>query len=245
MYFLADFNRKINLSHITKTTTPFGIMRQGVKRSRDALTDLIKRGGKKQEGAYLLNERGKLSQYVTSNKHNTVDVMDLLTGKSEVPTRPISAVLHNHPFSTGLSNQDFMGTTPPKYKYAKVNGKIVSTQVAAPIRIANSTPSGSIYHGYITEAGKNMYPSAREQMFKSTYDKMYKTTGEEMKKLKPGKWTSKDTDSWNFVSTHLKNRILSKSGLVHYRAKFSPKDKRTLDFWLQKSPKLKNIYDGN
>lgn len=58
-YFLADFNRKINLSHITNATTPFGTMREGIRRTRDALTDLSKRGGKKRESSYLVNKSGK------------------------------------------------------------------------------------------------------------------------------------------------------------------------------------------
>lgn len=219
-YFLADFNRKINLSHITKATTPFGVMREGVKRSRDALTDLAKLGGKKREGAYLVNNSGKLSKYTTDGEKYVVNPFKLTGNKSNNNVR---AVLHNHPVNASLSVGDFLGSSKAK-------------------QIINTTPNGSYYRGYL----KNPDSFGAEKRMKNT-DRMITSLAEDVvREYKPNTNTlnSKNFDRLSFIIGHIRNKSLANQGLVHYRAKLTPKDKRTLDFWLQKSPKLKSIYDG-
>ena len=83
--FLNDvcFNRAINVAHIGGSNSPFGIMRRAIKRGRMANVDLIKRGGRRREGAYLINRSGKISQYTTDNHRNQVRTLRLLKKPSD------------------------------------------------------------------------------------------------------------------------------------------------------------------
>lgn len=229
MYFLADFNRKINLSHITGAKTSFGVMREGVKRSRDALADLAKRGGRTHEGAYIINNSGKVGQYVKGVERS---VQSRALMKAQPKT--MVSVLHNHPRNTTLSWTDIANTTPTRKE--KVD-EYISRNIPA-VQVVNTTPNGSYYRAY---AKKELNPS----MLKRDRQRMLDTVDYEFRKLKPGKLSEKDLVRRSFIAGHLANRQLAQKGLIHYRARMTPKDKRTLDFWLQQAPKLKSIYDGN
>jgi hypothetical protein len=248
MYFLSDlshnalFNRKLNLSHLPKTNTYYAQLKAGVKRGRDALDDLRRRGGRSFEGAYLVGNSGKVSKYTTDK------IFDEVSPQKLTKTNPTTllAVLHNHPRDSSLSYADISLTKPERTidvkqklqrpAWAKPAYKITKRPLPAE-QIVNTTPGGSYFRSYF----KKEIPRHK---VKQNYEDVKKIVEQEMKSVKPGTWTDKDHTRRVLVSSHLANRSLANQGVIHYRAKLTPKDRRTLDFWLQRSPKLRALYDG-
>jgi hypothetical protein len=226
----AFFNRKLNLSHLPKTNTSFAHLKAGVKRGRDALDDLRRRGGRSFEGSYTVNTSGKLGQFIKGAK-SSVD------SKSQMKIQPkpgvLGAIIHNHPRNSTLSASDLFNTDFPR----KVEIRPGVFRDIPAEQVINTTPGGSYFRGYLKR-------DVNPRLLKNEKQKILDITEHEMRQLKPGKWTDKDLERRVLVSGHLANRSLANQGVIHYRAKLTPKDRRTLDFWLQRSPKLKSIYDG-
>lgn len=226
---VANFNRKLNLSHLPKTNTYYAHLKAGVKRGRDALVDLRRRGGRSFEGAYLVGNSGKVGQYV-KGKSNYVTSREQL---KQTPKALVS-VVHNHPNNTSLSVEDIFNTKPDRQVEIRpgVKRNLPAQQVV------NTTPNGSYYRAYL----KSKIPLRN---MKTNYNRVFSTVEQEFTTLKPGGLNPKDKERMVFLTSHLANRSLANQGVIHYRAKLTPKDKRTLDFWLQRSPRLRSIYEGN
>lgn len=214
----AFFNRKLNLAHLPKTKSGFAHLKAGVKRTRDALDDLRRKGGRSFEGGYTVNNTsGKLGEYFTNKKKNMIDIRTVI---QVPPKNGVMSFLHNHPRNSSLSISDLLNTNP----YAKD-------------QIVNTTPGGSYFRGRLKKE-----PNPQEII--KTRQKIINKVDYEFRQLKPGKLSPKDLDRRSFIASHLVNRSLANQGVIHYRAKLTPKDRRTIDFWLQRSPKLKSLYDG-
>ena len=178
-----------------------------------------------------MNLKHKLGQYIKGTENS-------VKSRSQMKTQPkqgtIGAIIHNHPNNTSLSVEDLMGTKP--------DGRVqIRPNVFADVpkqQIVNTTPNGSTYRAYLKRETTNSKP------FKRNYNKVFDSVDNEFRQLKPGKLSAKDLERRTFLVSHLANRSLANNGTIHYRAKLTPKDRRTLDFWLQRSPKLKSIYDG-
>jgi hypothetical protein len=197
MFFLSNFNRRINIKKFIRIVKGKEIpvkahtRKNTALRIKTALDDLYMKNSRS-EGAYMFDKRtGKVSRYIPGEE-NSVRSRSLL--KKYPPNQNIwknKGILHNHPNRTSFSSQDIL-----------INQGI---------------------HEFIIDSNKNIYSIKRiipdNDFVESIYNFQIRESEKLLYKFKEDFDITTNKDNW-FLLTHYKNNYLHDKGLVRYRARF-------------------------
>jgi len=203
MYYLADFNKLLNIKSYTRIVRGKPVIVKGHKRTvfrlREALNDLKNKTDKeKVEYAYNFNPKtGIVGKEMRGEKHSVNDLINY-SPKHKEYKRANRLTLHSHPNGSSLSFQDFIvGDRGKKGTIFAVNS------------------NGSIFRGYKKQGA---------ELLKTDRKKIGEHTSKLINYFYDNNWDLKMNDAI-FLGTHSQNKLLKNLNAVEYKYKLADKDK--------------------